>query len=160
MEQTSYWLVFWEKPELERADDGTSDRSVKESLAGRSSYVTSGPRSQWKQRGSSFKNYEPQGSKSRALNRVWDPSKRGVLCDPCAGITRPGIWFCSLASSRAGEGARPATSSEELLRSPTASSPVAEQVFILPEFPFLAINLWNKGKLPHLRANQKPAKMT
>ena len=41
----------------------------------------------------------------------------------------------------AGEGARPATSSEELLRSPTASSPVAEQVFILPEFPFLATNL-------------------
>lgn len=100
VEQTSCWLVFWEKPELERADDGTSDRSVKESLAGRSSYVTSGPRSQWKQRGSSFKNYEPQGSKSRALNRVWDPSKHGVLCDPCAGITHPGSWFCSLASSR------------------------------------------------------------
>ena len=92
------------------------------------------------------------------MNQGWGPSKHGALGGCLGHITSKLALVIGLERNTSAQ--QKLTSWEELTGGPTASSPVAKQIFFLPESSFPTINLWDSDTLHHIHAYQKPSKMT
>lgn len=118
---------------------GQAIRGRKKSLVGRAKYFP-GPSAEWKQ-GTPFPNIKM----FETSNGVWGPSEGGALYHYRGRVSGKPAQVSGL--TRLAGLCRPALCPEKLPGGPTASSPVAEQIFILPESNFPATNLWDCGIL-------------